>query len=85
MLQTRFACLGGTQFIGEGFCCPGVENPAFKSVSVKVQNIICLIFFPFTLTNFTASLDTMPATSNVTYANNSSLYDVTAGAESQIG
>ena len=32
-----------------------------------------------------ASLDTMPATSDVTYANNSSFHNATAGAEFQIG
>ena len=82
-------CLGTTQFIGEGFCCPCVENLAFKSVSVKVRNIIYFfrVWFSFHLLqeNFMASLDTMPATSNVTYANNSSFYNATAGAESQIG
>ena len=40
MFQTRFTCLGTTRFIGEGFCGPGVENLAFKSVSVKMRDII---------------------------------------------
>lgn len=61
----------------------------FKSVSAKVRYIIYFfsVWFSFHLLyeNYTASLKTMPATSNVTYANNSPFYYPTAVAESQIG
>ena len=70
-----FTCLDATQFIvKEGFCLSlFVGCYHFKSVSVKMQNICFLCLIVFILENFTASLDTMLATSNMTYANNSPL------------
>ena len=74
---------------GEGFCYPCVLNDAvsnlFKEDAEYYLFYSCFILLPFTFENFTTSLNTTPATSNVTYANNMTFYHATAGAESQVG